>query len=721
MILFQKDWARYPTASLHLETSNRSFVRICQVLKEMGVKNHAFPLTLVDPELRYVDPFSDKLTDAQITAIITECTINPWYFLRECLRAPSDSGADDRPVEANRANIALWWCFLNHLTFWLIQPRQTGKSFNTDGLMTWLLRIRCRNTKINLLTKNDNLRRENIKRLKAICEALPKYLQSLSPNDAQNGEEISVSLLGNHYGTHVPRTSIRDANNMGRGLTSAIMHIDEPPFQAHIDVAVQAMLAASGAAVDNAKSAGAPYGFIFTTTAGKKNDPSGKWVYEKLCQAAEWDDKFYDCEDVASLYATVDKRLRGGTRAINATFSHRQLGKTDEWLREKMMAAMQEGENAERDYLNRWTSGNERSPFTPEQTERINNSLREKDWTEMTGDNYMLKWYYPEHEIANRMADEHHVMGIDPSDAVGRDAIGIVMCGIRSMGVAAVANVNESNLITFAKWLVSMMVKYPKLTVVVERKSSGAAILDYLFLTLPTYGIDPYRRVFNRVVNEADIQPERFREIEEQLSFRHVDITNRYRVLAGFPTGSVGQYSRNVLYGQVMTNAIKRAGHRIADSELIAQLMGLVIRNDRIDHDLNSHDDLVIAWLLAHWLIQSGGHLKHYGIPVNEVYSEFSAVGDTAVDVLFRKRMKEIKVRIDLIIDELSKCRDDYMAQMLEHQLRVLHSKYITEDEEIMSLEELIKTTREKRLHDRQIARQRQHWVQPRPGSALYH
>ena len=64
MILFYKDWLKYPNAIMHTKTRNRSFYIMAIKYKLMGVKNHAFMLALFDPTLEDVDPFDEEnLTD----------------------------------------------------------------------------------------------------------------------------------------------------------------------------------------------------------------------------------------------------------------------------------------------------------------------------------------------------------------------------------------------------------------------------------------------------------------------------------------------------------------------------------------------------------------------------------------------------------------------------------------------------------------------------------
>ncbi len=176
MILFAEDWSKYPSAQPDFTTRNRSFISLAAKYKSIGIKNHTFILALVNQSLKGIDPFDPNLTKEQEAAIAYECKINFWYFIREVARVPGRSGDDSVPLEANRGNIALFWLFFNHIATMLIQIRQTGKSLNSDMLMSYLLNIRCKGTHINLITKDDTLRAANLERLKDIISEYPDYL-----------------------------------------------------------------------------------------------------------------------------------------------------------------------------------------------------------------------------------------------------------------------------------------------------------------------------------------------------------------------------------------------------------------------------------------------------------------------------------------------------------------------------------------------------------------
>lgn len=707
MILFAEDWARYPTAVVDLQTKNRSFVRLASVYREMGIKNHAFILALVNPELQGVDPFSPHLTEVQMAAIAIECKINPWYYFREVARAPAIGSDESVPVEANRGNIALWWSFFNHIFIILIQIRQTGKSFSTDTLMSLLMNILCQNTKINLLTKDDQLRRTNIQRLKDIMEELPPYLRMRNKDDVNNGEEITVRLLNNTYSTHVPQSSPKNALKVGRGLTSAIFHIDEGPFQPNISISLPAALAATGAAVDKAKAAGTPYGTIMTTTAGKKDDRDGKFVYTKILQnAAEWTEKFFDAKDWKDLNRLVRAGSRDGSFMVNATFNHRQLGKTDEWLRQKLEESRQTGEEADRDYFNRWTSGSMTSPLSIPVMEAIARSQDDPSYIQITPPHaYTMRWYIPEHELERRLAGGKFILGMDPSEAGGGDDISAVVVDVETLETLGAGTFNETNLIAFAQFVCSFLVRWENIIAIIERRSMGAMLLDYLLLMLPQHGIDPFKRLFNQVVQLYDEKPERFKEIQQPMARRDPNIYVRHKTTFGFSTSATGATSRTELYSTTLQLAARQSGDKMRDKVLINQVLGLVTRNGRIDHAEGEHDDLVIGWLLCQWLLRMGKNLAYYGIDSRQVMSRITGKEpDTLEKRIFRAEQQRIREQIEELYEQLSNEEDDWVALRMEQKLRLLDKQLVLEEGEDYSLDALLEGVKEAKRHRRQKA-----------------
>lgn len=698
-ILFASDWSNWPTAIVDDKTKNRSFVRLASVYRSMGIKNHAFMLALINPKLQGVDPHSETLTFAEQLMIGVECKQNFWYYLREVVRVPAIGGSEGTPFEANRGNIAAFWLFFNHITYTLIQPRQTGKSLSTDVLMVWLMDIGCLNTKINLLTKDDTLRRANITRIKDIRSELPHYLKQHTPKDLNNTEEITTTRLGNRYTTHVPQSSPKNAIKLGRGLTTSIFHIDEPPFQPHISIALPAALAAMGAAIDKSKAEGAPYGTVLTTTAGKKDDRDGRYIFDLVASSAMWTEKFFDCPNLEALELMIRSNSRGRNLRVNLTFNHRQLGKTDEWLLSKLEGAMVTGDDANRDFFNMWTSGSQSHPLPIHILETIANSKREVQFTEVSGGcGYITRWYIPEDEIYLRMANGKFILGMDTSEASGSDDISMVIMDVETMEVVACGTYNETNLIKFSEWVANFLIRFQNVTAVIERRSTGATLIDYLLVKLPEVGIDPFRRLFNTIVHLHDESPEIYSEIKIPMNRRDPNLYVKYKKTFGYTTSGSGLMSRNNLYSTCLNIASKKAADRVYDTELIDQINSLITKNGRIDHPEGEHDDMVIGWLLCVWLLTQGKNLSFYGIDSKYILSRAGGnLQESAEEMQFRLEQNRIRERIDDLSMQLSKTRDEYLCFKIEQEMRLLMGKIVQQEGEIISVDDMIKQAKERR------------------------
>ncbi len=676
MILFFKDWKKYPTAIPDISTKNESFIKYSKLLKHMGVKNHAFPLALHNPMLKGVDPHSTKLTNEQIAMIIKEAKSNPWYIFRELIKLPADASPEPMTFLASRGNISTYWLFFNHITSLLIQPRQTGKSVGTDSLMVSIINILSTYTKVHLLTKDDQLRGENVKRIKAIMDELPWYLRLRTKKDANNTEKITVNRLNNTYLTSVPQSSVKAAKNLGRGLTVAIHHIDEIAFIKNLEHTLGALLASSTAARDNAKRAGAPYGNIFTTTAGYLNTPEGAYakaeIYDK---SLRWTEKLYDCEDEDNLRETISKNTPDGEVQVLLEFNHRQLGKTDEWLAEKISNAKSKGENAEADFLNKWANGGSSAAISKEDMAKLVASRVNDPFTEVSNYGYITRWYIPRHEVlSGEIKKRKLVMGLDPSEAMGNDDLSMVIRDVVTGETVAAGNYNETNTMLFSKWLLEWIIEYPNMTVAIEKRSSGAAMVDHLLLMLPIKGIDPFKRLFNWVVDEAHVNPEYYKILNTPLDKRPSNIYDKYKKQFGFTTSASGRASRDKLYGGAFTASIAYTSDTARDGTLITQLTTLVKRNNRIDHAEGGHDDSVIAWLLAYWFLANAKNKHYYNIDSNRVLLTVTAAivkEQGGVEEIYRRqKIVETKKQISDILAMAEKETLEY--KKLEHIRRAM-------------------------------------------------
>lgn len=698
-ILFEEDFQYFPTACIDWTTSNDSFLRLHKLLRDMGVRNNKFFLVLLQPQLKGVDPYSPNLTVDQKKMIAWEAKYNPWYVFRELIRIPTN-GPPIR-FKANRGNIALYWSFFNHIDFGLLQPRQTGKSVSTDCLNIGLMFIWGENTNIQLITKDSKLRDANVKRLKEMRDLLPPYIYETTRNDADTKDVLTAIIHGNMYGTSVARNDAQAADKLGRGLTVPIMHFDELAYIKWIEKSLPVALASGSAARQNARRNNQPYGNIYTTTAGDITTNDGKYAHDFMTAGAVWTEAWYDLRDRVELVSVIKQAISGKKLLIYGSFNHRQLGKTDQWLYEELAETNQFGEIADRDFFNIWTVGGEGSPLSLEEKKIVKSSAREPDWTEITKEGYTIRWYIPRDQVAMRMATSHYVMGVDPSELLGKDndATGMVIIDVANHEVVAVGRYNETSIPTMANFFADILIKYPNVLFIPERKSSGTSFIDHAIIALHRVGIDPFRRIFNRVVDEHGVLKTEYEEIHTPMSLRGMDFYDRFKRFFGYATSGGGRYSRNSLFKEALPSSIKYGGRRAYDQQLINEYLGLVIRNGRIDHQANKHDDVVVSMLLAHWVCILGQNLSFYGIPSGLPLSKAKTtdVEPTNLEQYRLDRDRRERQEFDQLMSDLKTEANPMVAMKIELKLRALSRRVKIEETEGAGIDAVLKQIRDER------------------------
>ena len=231
-----------------LDTTNISFIQTAVDLKKLGIKNNMFFLKLFDPSLKGVDPFSPFLTNDQIFRIINECIINPWYFLRECVRIPDQGNPAGISYLLNRANLAEAWCFLHNIDHYLVIPRQIGKTQSVVAIINWTFLFGTTDSEFMFLNLSQERAQENLGRLKDQRDLLPPYLQFKIAYD-EEGNEIkkidNVKSLKNINNNNkiITKPSARSkeaAERIGRGNTQTIQFYDEFEFISYIKTILEA-------------------------------------------------------------------------------------------------------------------------------------------------------------------------------------------------------------------------------------------------------------------------------------------------------------------------------------------------------------------------------------------------------------------------------------------------------------------------------------------------
>lgn len=706
MILFHSDYGRYPSAVIDYNTKNESFLRTAKILYQMGIKNWAFCLTVLDPDLIGVDPFDPNLSMELKGKIAVEGKRNPWYCIRELVRISEIGNPVSVPFRLNRANLFTIWSFLNHVDVLLIHIRQTGKSTSIDGLMAAILFVMGLNVRIHMVTKDMGLRQDNIERIKLMRDSLPPYFYMENPKDVNNKQEITNVALGNKYSTSVPQNSVAGATKIGRGMKAQIFLFDEAPYCTHIEETMPAALPAGTAARTQAKANNSFYGNIISTTAGMRDTVEGKYIYGIMDSGTPWTEAFYDSLDIDELHRRVKTSgkntlsKRASAPLLVGIFSHRQLGYSDEWLEEAIANSRGNRDQIKRDFLNIWTCGQLQSPLSERDSEKVYRSEVDPLHVEFAEQGYMLRWYLRQDQISKYMAENKILLSIDTSDAIGNDNIGFAMTNVTTLENVMVAAINEANLAMFGYWLAKFLIKYTNVTLIIEMTSTARVIVDILLIELPLHNQDPFKRIYNSIVDRPEEYAEEYKEISRPMSYRYNDFYTKYRKYFGFKTTAE---SRRLLYGNILQLAISRSAHLVRDRILSKELRGLVVKNGRIDHTNSGHDDTCISWLLNHWFLNNTSNHLVYGIAPETVMSGIiedasNAMSKTAIE---QEKQKKLRDDIDQLVDRLGKVDNPTMVAKLEQRIKNL-TGYLTDDiDGIYNMDSIRRKAKEERIKNK--------------------
>lgn len=653
MILFKNDWKKYPNATVNHLTKNKSFINFCSILKKLGVQNHLWPLSVLNRGLVGVDPHSINLSMAEMTAIKLECERNPWYYFRECLVVPSTSGIGGDMFRANRANMSMIWSFLNHVDYMLVQPRQTGKTITLAGMISWLLYIKLWNTRIGLVTKSDDLRRDTSEKVRQMRTLLPPYLTISDRRDSITDSLVTYKCRTNRFVLAVSRGDIGGAYKVGRGNSVPVNLWDEFPYIPHIKTAYGSSMSSTDAAYANAAARGLPYGSVITTTAGSQDTRDGAFAYKIISNAARWSERMYDCDDEGDYRNVVKNHVKNGSKKIivNGTWSHAQMGIPDAVHYANIAKSTQEGEDAARDYFNIWTVGGDSHPLDKGTLEKIVNSQTEPLYDEMI-DKFIINWFAPK-SVVDTYTDKIMMVGNDTSEGGGNDGLTLYFVDPDDMGVLGSCVLNATLLPKYGAFVAKVLLQYKRTLYIPERKSTGQSFIDTVCIALHDKGIDPFRRIYNTIVQDSDTDVIGFSKIKGDLRSRDDSFYISRKTKFGFNTG---HKSRKELYEEVFKLMAKRAGSRCRCNTLINQIVGLREKNGKVDHSVKGHDDAVIAWLLCGWVCLYGVHLEYYGIDASRIMSKGNVNTILTDEEAIREfEVEELRYRMEEILEKMKK------------------------------------------------------------------
>ena len=166
----------------------------------------------------------------------------------------------------------------------------------------------------------------------------------------------------------------------------------------------------------------------------------------------------------------------------------------------------------------------------------------------------------------------------------------------------------------------------------------------------------------------------------------------------GFATNAA---KRDLLYGNILQQAAASAGKYVHDKTLAGEILGLTVKNNRIDHAASGHDDHVMSWLLCHWFTRMAMNLHHYGIPAGLALSGLVDQSEEKKSVTDRWKEEQQRAylqEIDQLILAISDCENEALVALYERKLHMLSRKIeATGEVKNFSVDEVMERARRER------------------------
>lgn len=401
-------------------------------------------------------------------------------------------------------------------------------------------------------------------------------------------------------------------------------------------------------ASDQVRAQGLPSPVIYTTTAGNPDTKPSQYALKVLQSGTPFTEFMYDLPNRDGLVELIKKSSEN--LMLYLEFSYKQMGKTDEWLKQIIVRSQASPDDIARDLLNIWQSSNDKSIIPHSIMQKIRESKRDPSYVDLH-DGFIVKWYRPRHEITSDKYQSYPmIMGMDTSENVARDYTTFVILDPQDMQIIATCRCNESNTMQVARHVYTLLMRFPLLTWIPERNNTGIGIIDFVIEKLSENNINPFTRIYNDVVQNIKDQKYKNTNI-----YDFYTLDGHTRSTFGFRTTGTGANggSRNLLYKTVMMRALEMNNEKIYDSTLISELCNLTEKNGRIDHPDGCHDDTCIAYLLSCYLVYFGRNLHMYNIPEGTILQGITSKGvcvnpDIVNEQLhIQQRIKDLKDKID--------------------------------------------------------------------------
>jgi len=623
-------------------TKNSSFLLTAKELKELGIKNWYFMLEVKFPNLgvQDIDPYDPNISPENIGRIHVECKNNPWFFFREVTRIPI-RGAGTVQLELQRAACAAIWCFIHSIDFELVQPRQTHKTTVLTAIMSYMVLYEYRNVDIPYMHKTERRCTDNVGLLRDYIMALPKYMNPWA--DAKHPPGLqSLKYEGHNVSIAVVSAAKSEtvATDKSRGFSLFTWFVDEAEFipfmKAVIDGAnptiVQARL--------TAKKNGIRACMMYASTPGDLETDAGKEFQKIIDNLTVFKESLYDKTDAelaAMKTVSKDDPNQVPLTMVYIEFNHIQLRKDGDWLRAQYFEAVAKSTLGEyrRGVLLQRFRGGEGAFFRQEDIDFIQQHIREPDYDIRLLNKYHMYVYKHNIRVPDLTSntpyfdmDVPYLIAIDC--ATGKDGDNTAICVVHPYTLEVVAEflsplIGILDLMRVVTVLAQML---PRALFCIESNMTGVDIIDFV----------QESQLENRFYHDS-----RATELTKNITEQRADefqMRQRARAKRYFGT-YLGPETRKQMFN-LLRNMLKDYRHLIYTKYLVKDICNLVEgKNGKIAAASGEHDDLVIAYLHALYVLNYGYELGRFGIDKTKcTYSKAAdilkqyeeAVGASTVD-----------------------------------------------------------------------------------------
>ena len=596
-------------------TTNQSFLQMHYYLKQTGIKNNMFMLSIFDPDLIGIDPRDPRLNRMMKLKIIKEVQNNLWYFLRTVVRIPVQGGAVGSGImyQLHRGNMAMTFGYIMNWCMFVELPRQNGKSISSCANYLWSFNFGTTNSEFMFINKSLADSKMNLERLKDLRDALPDYLRMDQPIRDRDGklikpksnvESLEHIINGNKIKTLASASSEAAANSRGRGCTQPYQWYDEHAFIPHVDLVYKSATPAYKTASQNARNNGKGYGILITTTPGDLTTKSGKASNAVRLAATPFDESFYDIP-----FNDLQQIIARNTNSpfVYIRYTYQQLGRSEQWFKEICVDMLKDWAAIRREVLLEWSTASDNSPFTKEDLNKVKQWVVQEPLHKILIRGYIIK-IYSQMDPNVSMFQYPPLIGVDVSGGYMKDSSAVSIIDSKDtkfVGELYCNYITQDDLAAVIYDLVTMYM--PTAVVNIERNGGfGAAVLSKLSRTKIKRNL--YYEIKDRV-------------LEEHVGQGNINKVRRKTKCFGFDNT---KHSRNRLM-DILRNRMDLHKDKFISPTLYHELEGLVIdhKTGRIDHSSETHDDLVFSYLLALYMYYDGHNMKeNWGMDRRELTTD---------------------------------------------------------------------------------------------------